>query len=208
VAGQQVFPVRHPAALAAFWPLQLVIAVLAGAFAGVFARLLFAVLPDPWVTLANTSALWGLVPFACVVGLRATGRLATGIGVASLASMVAVWAILAPVPATARTLLLWGGIGIAAGAYSGLAGGLTRSDRPGFRWLASALIGGVVLGEAVYGLVLVGGPQWWFEGAVGVALILALGRSLGDRLRSLAIAAVIAAVLFVVFLGYDAIAVG
>jgi hypothetical protein len=70
----------------------LVIAGAAGLGAGLVVRLLFGVLPEPWGTLANTSALWGLAPFFVAFSLRMPGWRSAGYGIVSLALMVTMWA--------------------------------------------------------------------------------------------------------------------
>lgn len=200
-------PARAPASGARF-PALLALMVAGGALAGGAARLLFLLLPDPWGTLANTSALWGLVPFVAVAALRVRARRAVVAGVICLAAMVAVWVLLAPAPPTPREMLLWGVVGVVAGALCGLAGGLVRRSEPVLRRSAAAAIGGVVLGEGLYGILLIGGPQWWLEAAVGVALALAWGPAARDRAVALAGAVLVAGALFGVFVAYDAIAAG
>jgi len=183
-------------------------AAAAGVAAGLLARLSFAVLPAPWDTLANTSALWGLVPFLVTAALRVRGWAAAGVGALALLTMVSAWVLLAPQPASPRILLLWGVVGVAAGALCGWAGALARSALPRQRIVAAAIIGGLILGEGLYGIVLIGGPQWWCEALAGAGFAVAWGRSPMERMRALAAAALVAAVLFSAFLGYDAIAAG
>jgi len=99
-------------------------------------------------------------------------------------------------------------VAVIAGALCGLAGGLVRRSGPVLRRSAAAAIGGVVLGEGVYGILLIGGPQWWLEAAVGAALALAWGPAARDRAVALAGAVLVSGALFGVFVAYDAIAAG
>jgi hypothetical protein len=189
-------------------PLTFLIAGVSGLGAGLVARLLFEVLPDTWGTLANTSAVWGLVPFFVAFGIRSRGWLAVAIGILSLATMVATWTLLSPLPVTAREVVMWAAVGIVAGAVCGMSGSLARHHRALPRHSALALMGGIVTGEAVYGIVLIGGPQWWFELAIGLAVPIVLGRTWRNRLLSVLGASVIAGLLFGAYLLYDAVAVG
>ncbi len=186
--------------------MPLVAAILGGVAAGAFARLLDSALPAPWNTLANPSALWGLLPFAAVTALRLRGWPAASVGAAALVSMVTAWIVLAPSPASGREVVLWGVVGVFAGALCGLAGDLVRRSAPWFHRVGLAFMGGVVLGEALYGILLIGGPQWLVEGAIGLALPLALGRRANDRIAGGAGAVLVAAALFAVYFAYDAIA--
>src|SRR5690606_22482633 len=82
-------------------------AVAVGVGAGLLARLHFAALPEPWNTLANTSALWGLAPFLVGYLTRARGWRSAVLGIATLAVVVATWVLLSPIPVTPRELLMW-----------------------------------------------------------------------------------------------------
>lgn len=187
---------------------RLLVALAAGVAAGLVARALYAVLPEPWTTLANTSALWGLVPFFVAAATRARGWQAVGSGVAVLAALVATWAVLAPEPHSPRVLVLWAVVAIGAGALCGLAGDLAGRRHPLAHRCGLAVMSGLILGEAFYGVLLIGGPQWWGEGAVGVLLGLGGGRRWPDRMLALALAALLAGALFVAYLVFDAIAAG
>ncbi len=196
--------VRPQAALARV----LLLALGAGAGAGLVARMIYAVVPEPWTTLANTSALWGLVSFLVAVLSRARGWRAVLLGAAALEMMVATWAALAPESHSVRVLVLWAVVAIVAGALCGLAGDLAgRRHAPAHR-VGVAVMSGLILGEALYGALLIGGPQWWGEGLVGLLLALGGGRRWSDRLLALTLAALLAGALFVAYLLFDAIAVG
>jgi len=104
--------------------------------------------------------------------------------------------------------LLAAAVGIVAGALCGYAGALARGSLARLRLVAAAVIGGLILGEGLYGIVLIGGLQWWCEALAGIVFALGWGRGLPERMRALAVAVLVAAVLFAAFLGYDAIAAG
>ncbi|TFC27392.1 hypothetical protein E3O25_09815 [Cryobacterium sp. TMT1-3] len=195
---------RRPATLARS-PL---VAVGAGIATGLLARALYAVLPEPWTTLANTSALWGLLPFTVAALTRTRGSRAILLGMTALAAMVVTWAVLGPESQPPRVLVLWGIVAIGAGALCGLAGDLAGRRQPLAHRLGLAVMSGLVLGEAFYGALLIGGPQWWGESALGLLLALGGGRRWPDRAVALALVALMAASLFGVYLLFDAIAAG
>lgn len=185
------------------------IALGAGVAAALLARLLYAVVPDSWTTLVNTSALWGLVPFAVVVVTAVRSSRAAVLGQISLLAMVVLWAVLAPEPHSPRVYVLWAVVAIGAGALCGLAGDLAGRRHPLAHRVGLAVMSGLILGEAFYGLVLIGGgPQWWAEGAVGVLLALGGGRRWPDRMLALGLATLLAGALFAAYLLFDAIAAG
>lgn len=187
-------------------PRDYLVAASAGLAGGLIARLLFAALPEPWGTLANTSALWGLIPFFVAFGLRARRWHGVAVGVVALAATVVVW-VLSSAGATGREIAMWVVIAVVAGALCGLAGGASRNTRGWLRRLAIAFMGGIVAGEALYGILLIGGPQWWIELIVGIALPLVLARNWFDRLLAMIGVPVIACALYGVYVLYDAIAV-
>ncbi|TFB73766.1 hypothetical protein E3O06_08050 [Cryobacterium glaciale] len=195
---------RRPATLSR----RLLVALGAGIATGLLARALYAVLPEPWTTLANTSALWGLLSFTVVALTRARGSRAILFGATTLVAMVATWTVLDPEPQSPRVLALWAIVAIGAGALCGLAGDLAGRRHPLWHRLGLAVMSGLILGEAFYGALLIGGPQWRGEGAVGVLLALGGGRRWPDQMLALGLAALMAAALFGAYLLFDAIAVG
>ena len=202
--------------------LTILATIATGAAAGALARLLANVLAPEWATLANTSALWGLVPFGIVLVLRERGWRAAAYGVLGLSSMIGVWIASAPV-ATARELVLWSVAGLAAGAVCGLAASGVRSASR-FRRIASAAgVAGLVAGEGLYGILLIGGPQWILELVIGFGLAVGIGvavtpgrrvsdsggsdRGASDRMLALAATALVAVACVGAYFGYDAVAV-
>lgn len=173
-----------------------VVAVGTGVAAGLVARGSFSALPAPWDTLANTSALWGLAGTTAVLLTRErrTGP-AAGLGALCLLVMAAVFAATST-DVTVREVALWALVGTVAGAAFGAATARVPD------WRAVGAMGGVIVGEAVYGIALIGGPQWWLELAVGVALCGVARR----RAKALGLAAGLAVALFAAYLLYDAVA--
>lgn len=180
------------------------IALFGGGLLGVAAWWLQDALPAPWGTLANTSALWGLVGFAAALVQRARGGLAVSAGAAALLGMVAVFALL-----DGATQIQWIAyllVGTVAGTAFGAAGSLARSRRTRDRLLCAAIVGGVVTGEGLYGIVVVAasGPQWWAELALGLGIAALLGRGVRERLAAVGLAAVVALTLLSAYSAYDA----
>ncbi|WP_156148912.1 DUF6518 family protein [Rhodococcus sp. MEB064] len=175
-------------------------AIAVGILTGLLAATLFAVMPSPWDALANTSALWGLVPFA--VASRSEGGRGVLLGVASMLALVGSWIVLAPSIISGREVLVFLVAGLAAGAVCGAAGGALRGSR---RVIGTTVMAGLVLGEAVYGLGVVGGPQWLVEAAIGVAVVLLACRTTTDRARAGLGSVAVAVGSFGLYALYDAI---
>ena len=69
----------------------------------------------------------------------------------------------------------------------------------------TVVMAGIVLGEAVYGLVVVGGPHWFVEAALAGVLVLACCRTAATRIRAGLGAAAVAGALFGAYWAYDAV---
>jgi hypothetical protein len=181
------------------------IALLGGAGLGLLAWWLQGVLPDPWGTLANTSALWGLAGFAAAALQGARRWLAVAAGTLALLGMVIMFALL-----DGATMIQWVAyllVGAVAGALFGLAGSLARSSRSTSRLTAAATVGGVIAGEGLYGIVIVdaSGPQWWFELLLGIVIAVLVTRARRERVVALGLVTVVAAALLGAYLAYDAV---
>src|SRR5690606_14257610 len=137
---------------------------------------------------------------------RARGALAIAAGALALLGMVVVFAVFDG--ATTSQWIAYLLVGGVAGAAFGLAGSLARSARTSERLTAAVIVGGVVAGEGLYGITVVAasGPQWWAELALGLALAIAIPRTLGARVAALGMAAVTALLLLSAFSAYDAAA--
>lgn len=174
-------------------------AVVAGVLLGAVDLLLQRSLPYPWANLANSSAVWAVGAFAIGWWLRRGVWRSAVAGVVLLVVAVEAYYVAAAVVLHDDVAVLWSavaavwmGFGVLAGVVFGVAGGLSRDGRGWVRVVATALPGAVLLAEAA---VLArrpggdGGDGRWtavIEAVLGVALILALSRGAGTRLRVLA----------------------
>ncbi|MBY6708902.1 hypothetical protein HQ308_19090 [Rhodococcus sp. BP-241] len=179
---------------------RLVAAAALGSAAGVALVVLFTIVPPPWDALVNTSALWGLVPFA--VAARSPHGRGVAVGVASMLALVLVWILLSPNVITVREVLVFVLVGLGAGAVCGAAGAAVGRDR---RVSGTVVMAGIVLGEAVYGTVVVGGPHWFVEAALAGILVTACCRTAATRVRAGLGAAAVAGALFGAYWAYDAV---
>lgn len=183
----------------------LAIALVAGSALGLAAWWLYAVVPAPWNTLANTSALWGLVAAAAAYAQRAERTLAVLAGMLAQLGMVVAFAMADG--ASQREWLMYLLVGVIAGGAFGAAGWLARSDARWDRLTAAGIIGGVIAGEGLYGIAVVdpAGPQWWCELALGLLLAAAIGHGVRERLFAVAAAVMVALTLLSAFSAYDAV---
>lgn len=180
-----------------------------GLVCGLVLTLAHALLPDQWAVLAGTSALWSVV--GLIAGRWSAGRAdippaSTG----ALAGLIAMVGVLLPwlavnAPSTsAIEVTLWIVVGPVAGAVCGAAGALSTS--PGTRGsIAAGVVPGIIGGEAVYGIWLIGGPAWPLE-AVLALVVLAIVSRPGGRGVSLASMTMLVALSAAACLVYDAVA--
>jgi hypothetical protein len=124
-------------------------AVLGGFLVGVVTQALQGELPGNWSVLANSGVMWSLAAAAVGV-LMPSARAAVAGGAASMvvASISYYWAVdwFEGIASDARSTVIWSAVGVVAGAAFGLVGWLVRHDADR-RWLALALVAGLVLGE-------------------------------------------------------------
>ena len=186
-------------------PVVTVVAVLAGVGLGALDFAFQKTLPYPWANLANSSAVWAVAAFALGYWIR-TSRLRGAIaGAAMLVIAVPSYyatATLVQHDAVATiwsaTSLLWMGFGLLAGAVFGAAG--VGAHATGWqRIVATALPGAVLLAEAArlghrgeVGTAVI-------EVALGVLVIMVVGRTARQRITALAVAVPLAALGFVGF---------
>jgi len=194
------------------------VAFVAGVLLGVGDLLLQRNLPYPWANLANSSAVWAVAAFALGRWLRRDWRRSGVAGVTMLVVAVEAYYAAAVVLLNdstqnlwATSTLLWLGFGVLAGLVFGVAGGVSRGERRWPRIISSALPGAVLLAEAS---ILAGrgaGAQHGsdyradslqtaaIEAALGVVLLVLMGRATSSRVPVFAGGVVLAAIGFGAF---------
>jgi hypothetical protein len=166
-------------------------------------------LPPELGSLANSAGSWVLIAFLLALLANRPG-LAAFSGALALFMMLAGYVIAADLrgyESSNALLVFWGTAAVLAGPFVGLAAQWTRSGGPGRVACGAGLIGGLLIGEAVYGLVVIADtthpPYWWGELVAGVLVLggVALSRRLEGRavLAAVAVAAVVATAFFVVY---------
>ena len=160
-------------------------------------------LPDALAPFANSASGWTLLT-ACLVAIARPGwRLGAALGAASFVLLVLGYAAAADVADLSYSPVRFGLIGLVVGPFVGAA---AASLRDGGRAGAAgtALLAGIGLGEAVYGITVVSettGLTYW--AAAGVCALALVGGMVLGRLRSRddRIVAVVGAVVVAVAFG-------
>lgn len=122
-------------------------------------------------------------------------------GMLAMAGTLVPWLAVHADSTSAAEVGLWLLVGPVAGAVCGTAGAASARDG-GRGAIGAGVVPGIVAGEAVYGLVLVGGPAWVLELALALVLLAVVSRP-AWRAPALGSAVVALALIFLACLGYD-----
>jgi hypothetical protein len=179
-----------------------VVTALEGVLLGAADLLLQRSLRYPWANLANSSAVWAIGAFGLGFWVRGPRWRAALAGVVLLVLAVPSYYATAALVQNDRfanvwasSSLLWMLFGVLAGAVFG-AGGSLAHDHGRWRIVGIALPGAVLFAEALVALRREGDAAYrrdnmWtaaIELALGVLVILVVGRTTGQRLLGLAAA--------------------
>ena len=135
------------------------------------------VLPDAWRSFANSASGWTLLTALLVFCAQVPTRVAAVLGALSFLLLVLGYTAGAQLNGLSYSPVPFGVVGVVVGPFIGLAAAwlLARRVRAA---LATALLAGIFIGEAVYGLTVIADstrPEYWFAiGAVGAALLIAM----------------------------------
>jgi hypothetical protein len=153
-------------------------------------------LPQEVGSLANSSGSWALAAF--LLALLATGpRVAAACGTLALLALLAGYVLgagLRGYPSGSALIVFWGLAALFVGPFLGLGAHWVRSGHRTLAALGAGGMGGVLVGEGVYGLAYVADttylPYWWGQIAFGVALLctIAVGRLRSPPLVALSVA--------------------
>lgn len=190
------------------------VATLVGGLAlGAVDLLLQRTLPAPWANLANSSAIWALAAFGFGLWVRTPWWRAALAGAALLLIAVPAYYLTATIflhddlaVLWDRVALLWMAFGVLAGLIFGFGATLVRSS--GWQQLAAvALPGAVLFAEAAVAALRDGSEAYRrdqletaiIEVVLGVAVILAVGRTGRQRIGGLILSVPLAVIGFVAF---------
>lgn len=166
-------------------------------------------LPDPLRPLANSASGWTLLTVLVVQLARARPLPSAVLGAVSFVALVLGYALAADIRGLFYSPVLFGVVGILVGPFVGVATSWLRET--GWRAaLGAGALGGVALGECVYGLVVVSDTTGWFYwvliGVAGVVLlVVTLVRRAGRAAVMLGGAGVALAVAGAFFVVYGAL---
>lgn len=148
-------------------------------------------LPDAFASFANSASGWTVLTALLVFWSRTRTVPAAVLGAVSFVLLVLGYTVASQVRGLVYDPLLFSAVGVVAGPFVGIAASWLRAV--GVRAaLGTALLAGIGVGEAAYGLTVVGdttSPVYWTViGVAGIALLIGL---LAQRIRG-ALAVVLA----------------
>ena len=156
-----------------------------------------SLLPYLLAPAANSAGTWVLSAFALCLVNRMPAR-GLVLGALALFAMVIGYALVSELrgfTAGARLVLFWGAASVVVGPFVGTSAAWVRGANGMRPAIGAGIIGGVLIGEAVYGLTLIAettpAGYWAAELVAGLVVVVAGGRR--SFLAALAVAAAAAA---------------
>lgn len=144
-------------------------------------------LPDALAPFANSASGWTLVTVLLLAGARVPTAVAAALGAASFVLLTLGYSAAAQLQGLSYDPTLFVVVGVVVGPFVGVATSWLRAVAPWRAATGTALLSGIGVGEAAYGLTTVAdttSPVYWvLIGAVALAL---LGAVLARRVHGLA----------------------
>jgi hypothetical protein len=184
---------------------------LGGAVIGTLTSLGQTYLPFELSPLANSAGSWSLAAFLLALN-EGVPRRGAVLGTVALVTMLAGYVVatrLRGFPVGTNLLLFWSAASVVVGPALGAGAAWVRRGDALRRTAGVAVIAGILIGEAVYGVTVIGdttpAPYWFGEMALaGGVVILASGRwarSGRHLVIGLALTAIVAAAFYVTYSG-------
>lgn len=163
----------------ATWTRAAVVAVASFLF-GAVTFLLQGLLPDALTSFANSASGWTLVTMLLLTAVRVRPAAAALLGATSFVLLTVGYSAAAELDGLYYDPTLFALVGVVVGPFVGLATSWLRSVHPWQAALSTALLAGIGLGEATFGLTTVAdttSPVYWsLIGAASLALLVAMLR--------------------------------
>lgn len=135
-------------------------------------------LPDALTSFANSASGWTLVTVLLLACLPVRPVVAAVLGATSFVLLTLGYAAAAPLRDLYYDPTMFVLVGVVVGPFVGIATAWLRSERPWQAALGTALLAGIGVGEAVYGLTVVAettSPVYWvLIGAAGLVLLIGM----------------------------------
>lgn len=134
-------------------------------------------LPNDVAPLANSSGSWSLVAFLLAL-LAAGPRTAAACGVVALAALLGGYVLGSGIRgyvSGAGLIIFWGLAAVLVGPFLGIGAWWVKAGRPFLAALGAGGMGGVLVGEGIYGLLYIADttspPYWWGQIVVGMGMV-------------------------------------
>ncbi len=162
------------------------VAVVVSFLIGMLTLVAQGVLPDAARSFANSASGWTLVTVLVVAWARARGVVAAVLGAVSFVLLILGYSVAAHVQGLAYDPTLFVVVGVLVGPFVGLATSWLRAEPAWQAAAGTALLSGIGLGEAAYGVTAVAGttsPVYWI--AIGILALGLLVAMLVSRIRGI-----------------------
>jgi hypothetical protein len=132
-------------------------------------------LPDAVSSFANSASGWTVVTVLLLTGVRAGPAVAAVLGATSFVLLTVGYAAAAQLRGLFYDPTLFAVVGVVVGPFVGVATSWLRAQPSWRPALSTALLAGIGVGEASYGLTAVAETTspvyWWLIGALGLSLL-------------------------------------
>lgn len=176
--------VRRPERQAETWARAAAV-VLASFAIGMLTFFAQGILPDALTSFANSASGWTLVTVLLLAWARASTPLAAALGAASFVVLTVGYSASAHLQGLSYDPTVFVVVGVVVGPFVGVATSWLRADSEWRTAAGTALLAGIGLGEAFYGLTAVAettSPVYW--STIGVVALGLLVVMLVRRIRS------------------------
>jgi hypothetical protein len=150
-----------------------------GLFVGGLTSIGQGTLPEYLGPMANSAGSWSVAAFG-LAAINRNPRFGALLGASALFAMVLGYALVSELrgyPSGSRLVLFWGAAAVVVGPAIGVAAAWVRGTDVTRVAIAAGLVGGILIGEGVYGLVLIGDttPIAYWAGQVLIGVVITVG---------------------------------
>ena len=156
------------------------------------------ILPESLGPMGNSAGSWSVAAFGLVATTR-NSRFAALLGALALFAMVIGYALISELrgyPSGSRLVVFWGAAAVVAGPALGVAAAWVRGSDSTKVALAAGLLGGILIGEGGYGLIVIGDTTpiayWAAQLLIGVGITVGVAAGRLRRITPAGLSALVA----------------
>ena len=176
----------------------LVTVVVGGLLVGGLTSIGQGTLPEYLGPVGNSAGSWSLAAFGLAASNR-NSRFAALLGASALFAMVLGYALVSEqrgYPSGSRLVVFWGAAAVVVGPALGVAAAWVRGNHSTQVALAAGLVGGILIGEGVYGLIVIADTTpiayWAGQVLIGLVVIITVGALRLRRITAAGLSGIVA----------------